>query len=53
MSAASPNVYRIEPPVPGQVRTLKVPTDAFETTDHGLVLGSTVVPWHRVLRYSR
>jgi hypothetical protein len=54
MSAANPNVYRIELAGPGgRVRTLEVPTDAFETTDHGLVLGSTVVPWHRVLRYSR
>jgi alkylated DNA nucleotide flippase Atl1 len=54
MSAANPNVYRISLADPGgQVRTLDVPSDAFGTTEHGLVLGSTVVPWHRVLRYSR
>jgi uncharacterized protein (UPF0248 family) len=54
MSAANPNVYRISLADPGgRVRTLDVPSDAFETTEHGLVLGSTVVPWHRVLRYSR
>jgi len=55
MSGSEGNSYRVHLADPGgRVSTHDVPTDSFEATERGIVmLGTTVVPWHRVLRYTR
>ena len=55
MSAPNGSVYRVHLADPGGRTTeLDVPTEDFEATERGIVLGgSTTIPWHRVLRYTR
>ncbi len=55
MSAVDDRVYRVHLADPGgQVTIREVPTDLFEATERGTTLnGTTVVPWHRVVRYTR
>jgi uncharacterized protein (UPF0248 family) len=55
MSAGEGHVYRVHLADPGGcVEVHEVPTESFEATDRGLTMyGTTVVPWHRVVRYSR
>lgn len=55
MSAGEGHVYGVHLIDPGgRIGVQDVPTDAFETTERGLMLnGSTIVPWHRVVRYTR
>lgn len=55
MSVPNGNVYRVHLADPGgRVTEIDVPADAFEATERGIVLGgSTTIPWHRVLRYTR
>jgi uncharacterized protein (UPF0248 family) len=53
MSAIEEHVYRVHLAEPGGgVAVQDVPTDSFEATERGILLnGTTVVPWHRVIRY--
>jgi uncharacterized protein (UPF0248 family) len=55
MSAPNGNVYRLHLADPGgRTRELDVPVEDFETSERGVILGgSTTIPWHRVLRYTR
>jgi len=55
MSASEDHVYRVHLTDPGGGVTIQdVPTESFEATERGLMLnGTTVVPWHRVIRYVR
>jgi uncharacterized protein (UPF0248 family) len=55
MAATDANVYRVHLADPGgRVTIRELPTDSFETTERGIVAGATmVIPWHRVLRYTR
>lgn len=55
MSAPDGNSYRVHLADPGgRTSVLDVPLEDFETTERGVTLGSrTVVPWHRVIRYTR
>lgn len=55
MSAVDGNVYRVHLADPGgDISVHEVPTESFETTDRGIAMnGTTVVPWHRVVRYTR
>lgn len=55
MSAPDGNIYRVHLADPGgRSSMLDVPTEDFESTERGIALGSTtVVPWHRVIRYTR
>ena len=55
MSAPDGNVYRVHLADPGgRITVLDVPGDAFESMERGIALGTTtVVPWHRVIRYTR
>jgi uncharacterized protein (UPF0248 family) len=55
MSAPDGSTYRVHLADPGgRSSVLDVPTEDFETTERGIALGSvTVVPWHRVIRYTR
>jgi len=55
MSAPNGNVYRVHLAGPdGNTSEIDVPADAFEAGEQGVVLGgTTVVPWHRVIRYTR
>lgn len=55
MSGGDSNSYRVHLADPrGRVSIQDVPTDLFEATERGITLHSTkVVPWHRVLRYTR
>ena len=55
MSAGEGHVYRVHLVGPGgRIAVEDVPTDAFEATERGLTLnGTTIVPWHRVVRYVR
>ena len=55
MDAPAGNVYRVHLADPGgRTSVIDVPTEEFETTERGIALGSTtVVPWHRVIRYTR
>jgi alkylated DNA nucleotide flippase Atl1 len=54
MTVPNGNVYKVHLAEPsGRVTVLDVPTEDFEATERGVVLGNTIVPWHRVLRYNR
>jgi len=55
MSASEGHVYRVHLADPGgRIGVQDVPSDAFEATERGLMLnGTTIVPWHRVVRYVR
>ena len=55
MSAPDGNVYRVHLADPGRRSTvLEIPSEAFESMERGIALGtSTIVPWHRVIRYTR
>jgi len=55
MSAPAGNVFRMILAEPGgRTAVIDVPTEDFEASDRGIVLaGRTVIPWHRVMRYSR
>jgi alkylated DNA nucleotide flippase Atl1 len=55
MSAPDQNVYRVHLADPGgRISALDVPTEQFESMERGISLGTTtVVPWHRVIRYTR
>jgi uncharacterized protein (UPF0248 family) len=55
MSAPDGNTYRVHLADPGgRSSVLDVPTEDFETTERGIALNSTtIVPWHRVIRYTR
>ena len=54
MSAPNGNVYRVHLADPGgRTSQIEVPAEDFEATERGIVLGTTTVPWHRVIRYMR
>ena len=54
MSIPSGNVYKVHLADPGgRTNVIEVPTEEFEATERGLALGRTIVPWHRVVRYTR
>jgi uncharacterized protein (UPF0248 family) len=55
MSAPAGNVFRVLLADPGGgTSVLDVPTEAFEAAERGIMLGgNTVIPWHRVIRYTR
>src|SRR5919106_6114998 len=55
MSAPDGNSYRVHLADPGaRTSVIDVPTEDFEAMERGITLGSTlVVPWHRVIRYTR
>ena len=55
MSAPDQNVYRVHLADPGgRISALDVPTERFESLERGISLGTTtIVPWHRVIRYTR
>lgn len=55
MSGSQGSVYRVHLADPGGRTTIhEVPTDTFETTERGIAMnGTTIVPWHRVVRYTR
>lgn len=54
MSIPSGSVYKVHLADPGgRVSVIEVPTEDFESTERGVVLGRTIVPWHRVVRYTR
>lgn len=54
MTVPNGNVYKVHLADPGgRVTVLDVPTEDFEATERGVALRNTIVPWHRVLRYTR
>jgi uncharacterized protein (UPF0248 family) len=55
MSAPDRNCYRVHLADPGDRHTvLDVRTEDFEAMERGVSLGATtIVPWHRVIRYTR
>ena len=55
MSAGEGHVYRVHLADPGgSIAVHEVPTESFEAAGRGITMyGTTVVPWHRVVRYSR
>jgi uncharacterized protein (UPF0248 family) len=55
MSAPSGNCFRVYLADPGgRTSTIDVPTEVFETSERGIMLGGNrVIPWHRVIRYTR
>jgi hypothetical protein len=55
MSAPAGNVFRVYLADPGgRTDVLDVPTEDFEVSERGIMLGGNkVVPWHRVIRYTR
>ena len=50
-----PDVYHVHLADPGgRTSTREVPSDAFEAGERGITVnGTTVIPWHRVVRYVR
>lgn len=54
MTVPNGNIYKVHLADPGgRVTVLDIPTEDFEATERGVALGTTIVPWHRVLRYTR
>ena len=55
MSAPAGNVFRVHLADPGgRTSVVDVPTEDFETSERGIMFsGNTVIPWHRVIRYTR
>lgn len=54
MSAPDGSFYRVHLADPGgRTSVIDVPAEDFEPTERGISLGSTLVPWHRVIRYTR
>jgi len=55
MSAPDGSYYRVHLADPGgRTSVIEVPSEDFESTERGISLGSTtMVPWHRVIRYTR
>ncbi len=55
MSAPDQSVYRVLLADPGgRTSALDVPTEQFASMERGISLGTTtIVPWHRVIRYTR
>ncbi|MGH2641961.1 MAG: hypothetical protein ACRDGO_09710 [Actinomycetota bacterium] len=55
MSAPDQTVYRVHLADPGgRTSVLDVPAEDFESMERGISLGTTtIVPWHRVIRYTR
>jgi hypothetical protein len=54
MTVPNGNVYKVHLADPGgRITVLDVPTEDFEATERGVALRNTIVPWHRVIRYTR
>jgi hypothetical protein len=54
MTVPNGNVYKVHLADPGgRITVLDVPTEDFEATERGVALRNTIVPWHRVVRYTR
>ncbi len=55
MSAGDTHVYQVHLSDPGgRIAIHDVPTESFEAAERGITMnGTTVVPWHRVVRYVR
>jgi uncharacterized protein (UPF0248 family) len=55
MSAPDVNAYRVHLADPGgRSSVLDVPSEDFESLDRGIAIGTTtIIPWHRVIRYTR
>jgi len=55
MSLGESHVYRVHLAGPGgRIAIHDVPTDSFDAAERGITMfTTTVVPWHRVLRYVR
>ena len=55
MSAPAGSVFRVYLADPGgRTDVIDVPTEDFEVSERGIMLGGNkVVPWHRVIRYTR
>jgi uncharacterized protein (UPF0248 family) len=55
MSVPAGNVFRVLLADPGgRTSTIDAPTEDFEAGERGITLdGRTVIPWHRVVRYTR
>ncbi len=55
MSSPDVNAYRVHLADPGgRSSVLDVPSEDFESLDRGIAIGTTtIIPWHRVIRYTR
>ena len=55
MSSPDVNAYRVHLADPGgRSSVLDVPSEDFESLDRGIAVGTTtIIPWHRVIRYTR
>lgn len=55
MSPPDGNTYRVHLADPGgRSSVLDVPSEDFESMERGISLGATtIIPWHRVIRYTR
>jgi uncharacterized protein (UPF0248 family) len=55
MSSPDLNAYRVHLADPGgRSSVLDVPSEDFESLDRGIAVGTTtIIPWHRVIRYTR
>jgi uncharacterized protein (UPF0248 family) len=55
MSSPDVNGYRVHLADPGgRSSVLDVPSEDFESLDRGIAIGTTtIIPWHRVIRYTR
>ena len=55
MSPPDANTYHVHLADPGgRSSVLDVPTEDFESMERGISLGTTtIIPWHRVIRYTR